>query len=270
MTTSDNVNGCFGDTKLTKVFVGGLAWDTQKEAMHDHFIKYGDILEAVIIFDKLTRRSKGYGFVTFKDAEAAKRACEDSTPIINGRRSNCNLASLGGRHRRSPTAMASPQEGSKNVSRATSGHVGNNQAQWYYPAGFTHQQHQLQRQHHHHQAVPFYGYASSYVPPNMTFNQKVGYVGGTYMNGYYAQPQPQPLPQLQYYHQHHMYGGGRVMVATSPPMMPLYTVYPYHQSPATGFPQPSFTKHIPTHPISGILSFYPKPYNELFLQKKKT
>ncbi|KAF3557175.1 hypothetical protein F2Q69_00015220 [Brassica cretica] len=63
MTTSDNVNGCFGDTKLTKVFVGGLAWDTQKEAMHDHFIKYGDILEAVIIFDKLTRRSKGYGFM---------------------------------------------------------------------------------------------------------------------------------------------------------------------------------------------------------------
>ena len=85
----------------------------------------------------------------------------------------------------------------------------------------------------------------------MLFNeQKVGYVGGTYMNGYYAQPQPQPLPQPQYYH--HMYGGGRVMVAASPTMMPLYTVYPYHQSPAIGFPQPSFTKHIPTHHISGI------------------
>lgn len=65
MTTSNNVNGCFGDTKLTKVFVGGLAWDTHKEAMYDHFIKYGDILEAVIISDKLTRRSKGYGFVCF-------------------------------------------------------------------------------------------------------------------------------------------------------------------------------------------------------------
>lgn len=64
MTTSNNVNGCFGDTKLTKVFVGGLAWDTHKEAMYDHFIKYGDILEAVIISDKLTRRSKGYGFVS--------------------------------------------------------------------------------------------------------------------------------------------------------------------------------------------------------------
>ncbi|KAF8117402.1 hypothetical protein N665_0011s0118 [Sinapis alba] len=241
MTTSDNVTGCFGDTKQTKVFVGGLAWDTQKEAMHDHFIKYGDILEAVIISDKLTRRSKGYGF---EYAEAAKRACEDSNPIINGRRANCNLASLGGRHRRPPT-MPSPQQGSKNVSRAPSEHVGNNQTQRYYPAGFTHQQHQLQQQHHH-QLIPFYGYPSSYVAPNMNFNQKVGYVGGTYMNGYYAQPQP------QYYHQHHMYGGGRVMVGASP-MMPLYTVYPYHQSPAIGFSQPSFTKHIPTHPLSGTV-----------------
>lgn len=53
-----------GDTSLTKVFVGGLAWETPKEAMRDHFHKYGDILEAVIISDKLTGRSKGYGFVS--------------------------------------------------------------------------------------------------------------------------------------------------------------------------------------------------------------
>lgn len=52
------------DTSLTKVFVGGLAWETPKEAMKDHFEKYGDILEAVIISDKLTGRSKGYGFVS--------------------------------------------------------------------------------------------------------------------------------------------------------------------------------------------------------------
>ncbi|XP_057776995.1 probable RNA-binding protein ARP1 [Salvia miltiorrhiza] len=63
--------------------------------MKDHFEKYGDILEA-IISDKLTGRSKGYGFVTFKDADAAKKACEDPTPIINGRRANCNLAGHGG------------------------------------------------------------------------------------------------------------------------------------------------------------------------------
>ena len=56
--------GQFGDTTLTKVFVGGLAWDTQKEGMRGYFEQFGDILEAVVITDKNTGRSKGYGFVS--------------------------------------------------------------------------------------------------------------------------------------------------------------------------------------------------------------
>ncbi|KAM0883212.1 hypothetical protein ACQ4PT_031774 [Festuca glaucescens] len=92
----------FGDTTLTKVFVGGLAWETHKDTLREHFERFGDILEAVIISDKLTGRSKGYGFVTFKEAEAAKKACEDGTPVINGRRANCNLASLGAKPRAQP------------------------------------------------------------------------------------------------------------------------------------------------------------------------
>ncbi|KAL8518514.1 hypothetical protein ACS0TY_009760 [Phlomoides rotata] len=63
--TSNNNGGDGGhqnlsDTSLTKVFVGGLAWETPKEAMREHFQKYGEILEAVIISGKLTSRSKGY------------------------------------------------------------------------------------------------------------------------------------------------------------------------------------------------------------------
>uniref|UniRef100_A0A0D9VSR4 RRM domain-containing protein n=1 Tax=Leersia perrieri TaxID=77586 RepID=A0A0D9VSR4_9ORYZ len=92
----------FGDTTLTKVFVGGLAWETHKDTLREHFERFGDILEAVIISDKLTGRSKGYGFVTFKEADAAKKACEDATPVISGRRANCNLASLGAKPRAQP------------------------------------------------------------------------------------------------------------------------------------------------------------------------
>jgi hypothetical protein len=33
--------------------------------------------------------------VTFRDPESARKACEDPTPVIDGRRANCNLASLG-------------------------------------------------------------------------------------------------------------------------------------------------------------------------------
>ncbi|XP_057490717.1 uncharacterized protein LOC130776488 isoform X2 [Actinidia eriantha] len=87
--------GQFGDTTYTKVFVGGLAWETQKDTMKKYFEQFGDILEAVVITDKSTGRSKGYGFVTFREAEAALRACVDAAPVIDGRRANCNLASLG-------------------------------------------------------------------------------------------------------------------------------------------------------------------------------
>jgi RNA recognition motif-containing protein len=53
----------FGDTKLTKVFVGGLAWETSSEDLQQHFERYGDILEVVVILDRVTGRSRGYGFV---------------------------------------------------------------------------------------------------------------------------------------------------------------------------------------------------------------
>ena len=63
--TPANLAGQFGDTTYTKVFVGGLAWETQKETMKKYFEQFGEILEAVVITDKATGRSKGYGFVCF-------------------------------------------------------------------------------------------------------------------------------------------------------------------------------------------------------------
>ncbi|XP_062220100.1 uncharacterized protein LOC133919659 isoform X1 [Phragmites australis] len=85
----------FGDTTHTKVFVGGLAWETTSDRLRRFYERFGDILEAVVITDRHSGRSKGYGFVTFRDPESARKACEDPTPVIDGRRANCNLASLG-------------------------------------------------------------------------------------------------------------------------------------------------------------------------------
>ncbi|KAL5778525.1 hypothetical protein ACOSQ2_009262 [Xanthoceras sorbifolium] len=93
--TPGNLTGQFGDTTYTKVFVGGLAWETQKDTMEKYFEQFGEILEAVVITDKATGRSKGYGFVTFREPEAAMKACVDAAPVIDGRRANCNLACLG-------------------------------------------------------------------------------------------------------------------------------------------------------------------------------
>ncbi|KAL6861794.1 hypothetical protein ACP4OV_017494 [Aristida adscensionis] len=107
----------FGDTTLTKVFVGGLAWETPSEGLRQHFERYGDILEAVVITDRLTGRSKGYGFVTFREPEAARRAVQDPNPTIAGRRANCNIASLG------PPRPAQPREqGLAGAPPAATGH----------------------------------------------------------------------------------------------------------------------------------------------------
>ncbi|KAK8464965.1 hypothetical protein PHAVU_010G118600 [Phaseolus vulgaris] len=80
-----------------------LAWETQRDTMRRYFEQFGEILEAVVITDKNTGRSKGYGFVTFRDPEAAMRACQNPSPVIDGRRANCNLASLGANKNRPAT-----------------------------------------------------------------------------------------------------------------------------------------------------------------------
>lgn len=55
--------GQYNDTTFTKIFVGGLAWETQRDTMKRYFEQFGEIIEAVVITDKNTGRSKGYGFV---------------------------------------------------------------------------------------------------------------------------------------------------------------------------------------------------------------
>ncbi|XP_054788442.1 uncharacterized protein LOC129294251 [Prosopis cineraria] len=111
----------FGDTTFTKVFVGGLAWETPTEEMRKYFEQFGDILEAVIITDKNTGKSKGYGFVTFRDPESARRACADPNPIIDGRRANCNIASLGRPRPSPPRGRNVFQGGSTSQSAASYG-----------------------------------------------------------------------------------------------------------------------------------------------------
>lgn len=52
------------DTTYTKLFVGGLPYHTSDKSLRDHFAVYGDIDEAVVITDRNTGKSRGYGFVS--------------------------------------------------------------------------------------------------------------------------------------------------------------------------------------------------------------
>ncbi|KAM4612984.1 RNA-binding protein 38-like isoform 1-T1 [Polymixia lowei] len=87
------------DTTFTKIFVGGLPYHTNDASLRKYFEAFGDIDEAVVITDRQTGKSRGYGFVTMTDRGAAERACKDPNPIIDGRKANVNLAYLGAKPR---------------------------------------------------------------------------------------------------------------------------------------------------------------------------
>lgn len=64
-----------------KLFVGGLNFETNEDFLDSIFSKYGPILEVLLMKDRETQKSKGYGFVTFENPEDAKDAEKD----LNGK-----------------------------------------------------------------------------------------------------------------------------------------------------------------------------------------
>ena len=69
-----------------RLFVGNLPWSLTSQSLKDLFAEFGEITDAVVISDRATGRSRGFGFVTFtneKDAEKAKDAMNNKE--IEGR-----------------------------------------------------------------------------------------------------------------------------------------------------------------------------------------
>ncbi len=59
-----------------RCFVGGLAWATTDRTLEEAFSAYGDVLDSKIINDRETGRSRGFGFVTFRDEKSMRDAIE--------------------------------------------------------------------------------------------------------------------------------------------------------------------------------------------------
>lgn len=60
-----------------KLYVGNLPWSVTNDSLKELFASYGEVVEAVIITDRMSGRSKGFGFVTFADEAAAEKAAAE-------------------------------------------------------------------------------------------------------------------------------------------------------------------------------------------------
>ena len=59
-----------------KIYVGNLSFGTTEDQLRDQFAEHGDVGEVVIVTDRDTGRSRGFGFVTLDDDGAARGAIE--------------------------------------------------------------------------------------------------------------------------------------------------------------------------------------------------
>ncbi|KNA04800.1 hypothetical protein SOVF_196340 [Spinacia oleracea] len=72
------------ESDLGKLFIGGISWDTDESRLKEYFGQYGEVVEAVIMRDRITGRARGFGFIVFADPAVAERVVMDKH-MIDGR-----------------------------------------------------------------------------------------------------------------------------------------------------------------------------------------
>ena len=77
----------------TKLFVGNLSFNTTENDLHDAFAAHGTVVEANLMLDRTSGRSRGFAFVTMSTPEEAQRAIEAMNgKSLDGRAVTVNVA----------------------------------------------------------------------------------------------------------------------------------------------------------------------------------
>lgn len=71
--------------EVGKMFVGGLSWDTTHDALAQYFCQYGEVVDCVVMKNGETGRSRGFGFVTFKDPSSVELVLANKPHNLDGR-----------------------------------------------------------------------------------------------------------------------------------------------------------------------------------------
>ena len=80
------------------LYIGNLHYNVNEEELKEIFKEYGEVMSVIIITDKYTGRSKGFGFIEMLNDEEANNAIDNLNGTeIHGRKINVNQAREGGK-----------------------------------------------------------------------------------------------------------------------------------------------------------------------------
>lgn len=71
--------------KTKKIFVGGLLAETTEEDFKDYFEKFGKVIDVVVMHDNITRRPRGFGFITFDAEDSVEEVMRKSFHELGGK-----------------------------------------------------------------------------------------------------------------------------------------------------------------------------------------
>uniref|UniRef100_A0A8H7TL48 RRM domain-containing protein n=1 Tax=Bionectria ochroleuca TaxID=29856 RepID=A0A8H7TL48_BIOOC len=82
---------------MSKLFIGGLAWHTEEATLRQKFEEFGPVEEAVVVKDRDTGRSRGFGFVRYSQEPDAQKAIDAMNNVeFDGRTIRVDKASDNG------------------------------------------------------------------------------------------------------------------------------------------------------------------------------
>lgn len=73
------------DDHLRKMFLGGLSPNSTEESVRAYYSQFGEVIDVIIMRDPTTKRSRGFGFITFNDASMVDRAQASRPHIVDGK-----------------------------------------------------------------------------------------------------------------------------------------------------------------------------------------
>uniref|UniRef100_A0A1B6DND7 RRM domain-containing protein n=1 Tax=Clastoptera arizonana TaxID=38151 RepID=A0A1B6DND7_9HEMI len=85
MVKSESQNGGKEPEHIRKLFIGGLDYRTTDESLKKHFEQWGEIVDVVVMKDPKTKRSRGFGFITYSQSSMVDDAQSNRPHKVDGR-----------------------------------------------------------------------------------------------------------------------------------------------------------------------------------------